>query len=77
MDRNDILKDIETIFRSVLNKGSINLTFNSTANEVEGWDSITHIMLVVEIEKRFKVRFKAREIQGWQTIGDIVNSLSK
>ncbi|MCF8371830.1 MAG: acyl carrier protein [Bacteroidales bacterium] len=77
MDKENILKDIETIFRSVLNKDSISLAFDSSANDVEGWDSITHIMLVVEIEKKFKVRFKAREIQGWQTIGDIVNSLAK
>jgi acyl carrier protein len=77
MDKENILKDIETIFRSVLNKDSITLAMDSTANEVDGWDSITHIMLVVEIEKKFKVRFKAREIQTWETIGDIVNSLAK
>ncbi len=77
MEKNAILHELENIFRSVLNKKEIILTSESTANDIDGWDSITHIMLVVEIEKKFKVRFKAREIQSWQTIGDIIQSLSK
>ncbi|MEA3443476.1 MAG: acyl carrier protein [Bacteroidota bacterium] len=77
MDKEAILHELETIFKSVLNKNDINLSSDSTASDIEGWDSITHIMLVVEIEKKFKQRFKAREIQSWETIGDIINSLSK
>ena len=77
MDRTEILQDLDKIFSSVLNKSNIGLAEESTATDIEGWDSITHIMLVVEIEKHFKVRFKAKEIQSWQTIGDIITSLSK
>ncbi len=75
MNEELIINELETIFCSVLRKKSLKLNPNTDFDNVDGWDSITHIILIVEIEKKFDRKFTAREIQSWNTIGDIVNDL--
>jgi acyl carrier protein len=75
MDKNEILKKITAVFKDVLDNDDIVLDFETTANDVEDWDSLNHIQLVVGIEKLFKIRFGSQEIQGWNTVGNMVNSI--
>lgn len=75
MDANLILKEIETIFRDILDEEDITLNLSTSANDVEGWDSLTHIQLIVAAEKRFKIKFKAKEFHSWKTIGDMIQSI--
>ena len=76
MEREEILKKVNIIFCDVLDNEDIVLTDATTANDVEDWDSLNHIQLVVAIEKSFKIRFTSQEIQSWDTVGDLINSLS-
>lgn len=71
MNTAQILEEVKNIFIDVLDNGDIRLSLDSTANDVEDWDSLTHIQLVVAIEKHFKIRFTAAEIQQWKTVGDM------
>jgi len=73
---NDQVAAIQDIFRSVLNNNDITITAETTANDVEEWDSLSHIMLVVEIEKHFGKRFASKEIQGWKNVGDMLASIN-
>ena len=76
MDKNEILKKVNAIFIDILDDENIVLTYETTANDVEDWDSLNHIQLVVAIEKQFKIRFTSREIQSWNNVGEMVNSIS-
>ncbi len=76
MDKNEILKKVNAIFIDILDDENIVLTYETTANDVEDWDSLNHIQLVVAIEKQFKIRFTSKEIQSWNNVGEMVNSVS-
>lgn len=76
MNNQEILKQVKQIFIGVLDNKDIVLNEETTANDVEEWDSLTHIQLVVAIEKHFNIRFTSSEIQKWKNIGDLLNSIS-
>lgn len=75
MDRSEILVQLNKIFIDAIDNEEIQLTHNSTAKDVDGWDSLTHIQLVVAIEKDFKIRFTSKEIQSWKNVGELVDNI--
>ena len=48
----------------------------TTAKDVEEWDSLTHVQLMVAVEKRFKVRFSAKQIQGFKNVGEMCDAVA-
>ena len=71
MEAEDIIKEVNKIFIDVLDNEDIVITGSTTAAEVEEWDSLTHIQLVVAIEKYFKIRFTSSEIQSFKNVGEM------
>lgn len=75
MDRQEILKKVTILFTEVLDNDAIQLSESTTAADVDEWDSLTHIQLVVAVEKSFKIRFTSREIQSWQNVGQMIDCI--
>jgi len=75
MEKKEILYTVQEIFREILDNEEILLSEETTANEVEEWDSLTHIQLIVAIEKMFKIKFNSREILSWKNVGEMVGSI--
>ncbi len=64
MNKNEILSKLSEIFREELDNEEITLTEETTANDVEEWDSLSHIQLIVAVEKAFGIRFISSEIHS-------------
>lgn len=77
MESNEILKQVNEIFINILDNENIVLNRETTANDVDEWDSLTHIQLVVAIEKHFKMRFTAAEIRNWKNVGEMCDVIMK
>ena len=76
MEKSQILDEVQAIFREVLDNEEIVLSNETTADDIEEWDSLTHIQLIVAIEKHFKIRFTSREILSWQNVGQLIDSIA-
>ena len=77
MDTNQIMNEVNEIFVDVLDNESIKLTAATSAKDIEDWDSLSHIQLVVAMEKHFKKKFTTAEIQGWKNVGEMVNTIEQ
>ena len=65
------------IFREELEVEDLVLTDETTADDVEEWDSLSHVQLVVALEKAFNIKFTSREILSWDNVGDLVDCIGK
>lgn len=72
----EIKQKLTEIFRSVLDNNSIELTETTTAKDIEGWDSLTHIDLIVAVEKGFKVSFTTKQVMALQSVGDLMRLIA-
>ena len=77
MDFNTILKQVNDIFIDVLDNEDIKLKPETSAKDIDEWDSLNHIQLIVAIEKRFKLRFKTSEINSWKNVGEMCEAIEK
>jgi len=75
MEKNEVLKKVNDIFIDVLDNEDIVLSYETTAKDIEEWDSLNHIQLIVAIEKKFKIRFTTLEIQAWKNVGEMADSI--
>lgn len=75
MNRSQILKEINDIFIEIIDNNDVVLSESTTAEDIDEWDSLTHIQIIVSLEKHFKLRFESQEIQEWKNIADIINSV--
>jgi acyl carrier protein len=76
MESTEILKQVNDIFIDVLDNDDVVLSRETTAKDVDDWDSLTHIQLVVAIEKHFNLRFTSADIMAWKNVGEMCDSIS-
>ena len=72
METDKILAKLQQIYRDVLDNDDIVLTPATTADDIEEWDSLANVQLVVEIEGEFGIRFTSAEIPSWRNVGDMI-----
>jgi acyl carrier protein len=68
-----ILLEIAEIMRDVFDLPDLEVSMNTTAEDVEEWDSLSHIRLIVAVERKFKFKFKNSEIESLKNVGELVN----
>jgi acyl carrier protein len=77
MDSAIIIRDLEPIFADILDQSDLRLTPESNSANVEGWDSLAHINLIITIEKRYKIKFALGELQDLKNLGEMVTLIQR
>ncbi len=77
MDRAEILAKITEIVRDELDDESIMLTPETLARDVEGWDSLAHVRIVIAVEMAFEARFGTGEITGLADVGELADMVER
>lgn len=77
MEIENLLNELSILFQNVLKDDSIILTNETTAQDVNGWTSLTHMVLISEVEKKYGIKFNFREIIKFKNVGDLVNAIAK
>ncbi|HXS06060.1 MAG TPA: acyl carrier protein [Rhizomicrobium sp.] len=77
MDKSVILDTLTDVFRKVLDDPAITLTPETTAEDVENWDSLNHVFIVVEVEQRFGIKFQAAEMEELKNVGELVDLIER
>jgi len=73
----EILSRTQEIFREVLDQPDLELIPSMTAQDVEGWDSLNHVRLIVGIEREFGIRMKGSEVVKAACVGDLLTIISE
>jgi len=69
----DMLLELTPIFREVFDDDSIVLTRTTTADDIDAWDSLSHMNLVIAVEVKFKIRFALGELPSLRNVGDLAD----
>ena len=75
MNRNEIKEKITTIFHDVFSDDSIVINDSTTADDIEDWDSLSHFILISEIEDTFKYKFSMQEVLEMKNAGEMLDIL--
>lgn len=73
MTRQEVFEKLDAIFRDEFDDETIHVTERTTAGDVEGWDSLAHIGLMVAIEEAFGMKFTMGEVTGMKNVGEMAD----
>ena len=75
MDREIIMEKIQDIFRDVFDDEELIVADSTSSDDIEEWDSLSHIQLVVAVEKAFGLKLTSKEILSWEDVGEIAAAI--
>ena len=75
MDKQQIHIRLTQIFHDIFDNDTLEISETTTAADVEEWDSLNHVNLIVAVEKAFKIKFSTREVKGMQNVGEFIQSI--
>lgn len=73
MERNEIVDKLRKIIVTVVKHENFEMKDELSAPDVDGWDSLTHMVIITEIEKEFKVHFKLKELNKLNNLGSLIS----
>ena len=73
MEKIEVVTKLTEVFRTIFSNDKMVITDELTANDVENWDSLTHMLLITEIESAFSIKFKLKDLNKMKNVGDMIN----
>lgn len=75
MDREELYRKLDEVFADVFDDEDISVNDSTTADDIEDWDSLEHINLVVAVEKKFGIKFNIGEVNSFRNVGDMADTI--
>jgi acyl carrier protein len=76
MERKELEKKLTVIFRKVFGDDLLELSNELTANDVEQWDSLSHMLMITEVEETFSIKFKLKDLNKMKNVGDMITIIN-
>jgi acyl carrier protein len=76
MSKEEIFLKLNEIFRDVFDDGNIAVSDETTASDIEDWDSLEHINLIVAVERAFGIKFTMSQVTGMKDVGEMANIIA-
>lgn len=73
---NEIYERLNEVFQDVFDDASLTVTPNTTASDIEDWDSLSHITLVAAVEDEFRMKFSMKEVVEMKNVGEMVTLIA-
>ncbi len=70
---NEIKEQLTSIFRTVFNQPDLKIMPETTANDVDAWDSLSHLSMISAVESHFNIKFKLKDLVKLKNVGDLMN----
>ncbi len=77
MTKEAILDKVTESFIKILEHSNFELNNETTANDVDGWESVTHMMIITDIENNFNIKFKLMDLMNMNNVGDLIETIQK
>ena len=75
MTREEVFERLNKIFQDIFDDENIVVNDSTTANDIDGWDSLEQVNLIVEIENEFGIKFNIKQVDEMKNVGDMVNAI--
>lgn len=76
MDSATVKSRLDKVFQDIFDDPSLQITESTTAADIDAWDSLTHIDLIVQVEKEFKIKLSTGEVRGLKDVGDFMTLIA-
>ena len=77
MNRNELLQKVEEVCRDIFEDDQLTVSEETSAADIEGWDSLTHLSLISELEEVFDIAFTLDETTGSKKLGDLISAIER
>tara|TARA_X000001036_G_scaffold33680_1_gene27509 strand:- start:250 stop:495 length:246 start_codon:yes stop_codon:yes gene_type:complete len=76
MNKKELRIKLKDIFQNIFEDDKIELTDDLSAKDVDNWDSLTHMILITEIEEKFEIKFSLKDLNQLENVGDLIQIIS-
>lgn len=77
MNRETIMEKLTDIFKDVFDDVTIELSDNTTSDDIDDWDSLSHITLIADVEKAFDCKFSMKDLLEMKNVGEMLNRIER
>lgn len=77
MEKDAILKLLTEVFEDVFDLDGVSISRDTTANDIDEWDSLEHITLISAVESTFKMKFKMKEVSTMKNVGEMIDIIAE